>query len=432
MENFALEIAEEEIEKKSARCRELDEKRRGLLSRIEKAEAARQSVSERIYLKVKGEYERELRSVENALEPIVHELEQSRAAADQRLREVSSRVEELRDSLEELEFRRLVGEMDDASLDRARTPLDQEIERLEDRRRDLADILNHIRTLGSAPRSHERSSERPVENPREDPVARKIPPPAAPLDPDREPVPAAVEDAADERHPEPTDTPPVSATPHVDSPADPFPAETDLSAPAASDPPVDATGAPSEERGGPEEFVDVSEWLGEFSLDETAGDAPDAGDPGPVASSPHSPAEQPQGNAAQASPGEDLDPLAHLADPCDESSDGDSDVSARSAAPVRTGIPILSVKSGPGAGKRLPLLPVSMTIGREVDNNIELKDKDVARYHARISYESGRHVIEDVEGSSGTFVNGKKITRTALNPGDVIRVGGTELSMDLG
>ena len=72
-----------------------------------------------------------------------------------------------------------------------------------------------------------------------------------------------------------------------------------------------------------------------------------------------------------------------------------------------------------------------MTIGRELDNNIELKDQDVARYHARITYHAGEYVIHDLEGSSGTFVNGEKISKKTLSPGDTIRAGDTELAFDL-
>jgi pSer/pThr/pTyr-binding forkhead associated (FHA) protein len=73
---------------------------------------------------------------------------------------------------------------------------------------------------------------------------------------------------------------------------------------------------------------------------------------------------------------------------------------------------------------------VTMTLGREHDNNIELKDKDVSRYHARIIFSSGEYHIQDLDSSSGTFVNGDSITEKQLSHGDKINVGSTELLID--
>jgi len=92
--------------------------------------------------------------------------------------------------------------------------------------------------------------------------------------------------------------------------------------------------------------------------------------------------------------------------------------------------PNLVIRSGPHAGKIVPLLPMTMNIGREHDNNIELKDPEVARYHARILYEGGRFHIEDLGSSSGTWVNGEGQKRRPLSEGDVIRIGETELVME--
>jgi pSer/pThr/pTyr-binding forkhead associated (FHA) protein len=40
-------------------------------------------------------------------------------------------------------------------------------------------------------------------------------------------------------------------------------------------------------------------------------------------------------------------------------------------------------------------------------------------------------VIENLEGSSGTWVNEKRIDRTPLNPGDTIKAGGTEMTIEM-
>ncbi len=116
---------------------------------------------------------------------------------------------------------------------------------------------------------------------------------------------------------------------------------------------------------------------------------------------------------------DDDDPLAALADPS----------SKKSESKEPTGFPNLVIQSGPHEGKVIPLLPMTMSLGREHDNNIELKDPDVARYHARITYQSGKFSIDDLDSMSGTFVNGKRVEQKVLGEGDVIKVGATELTV---
>lgn len=95
------------------------------------------------------------------------------------------------------------------------------------------------------------------------------------------------------------------------------------------------------------------------------------------------------------------------------------------------GTPILLVKTPTGKERRVPILPVTMTIGREHDNNIELKDAAVSRYHARIVHSSGRYILETLEGASSTTVNGKPATRIELKEGDLIKMGKSELLFTL-
>jgi pSer/pThr/pTyr-binding forkhead associated (FHA) protein len=132
---------------------------------------------------------------------------------------------------------------------------------------------------------------------------------------------------------------------------------------------------------------------------------------------------------------EKADPLSTLADPTVEPVEKAPEHKQQQEAPVGTveqpaGFPVLIIVKGPGAGKKLPLVPVTMTVGREHDNNIELKDEEVARYHARISYQSGHYVLEDLESSAGTWVNGEKVSEVALKHGDKIKVGATEMMID--
>jgi len=138
--------------------------------------------------------------------------------------------------------------------------------------------------------------------------------------------------------------------------------------------------------------------------------------------------QEPEPATAVADPADadsDDDPLAALSEP-GKSTEGDE-----AGQDTSGGMPGLVVQTGAHKGRTIPLLPMTMSIGREHDNNIELKDPDVARYHARLVYENGAFSIEDLESSSGTFVNGEKAISAPLKHGDRIRLGSTELVYEI-
>ena len=64
-----------------------------------------------------------------------------------------------------------------------------------------------------------------------------------------------------------------------------------------------------------------------------------------------------------------------------------------------------------------------LTIGRQPDNVLVLRDSRVSRYHARIVFEHGHYFIEDLDSSHGTFLNGEKIHRASLVAGATIEFG---------
>lgn len=84
-------------------------------------------------------------------------------------------------------------------------------------------------------------------------------------------------------------------------------------------------------------------------------------------------------------------------------------------------------------GERIhPLRHGKTTIGRTEDNDIILPDKRLSRLHAEIHVIGDRVEIIDQGSRNGTFVNGARIKRAILGPGDVVRVGGVDMALDLG
>ena len=66
---------------------------------------------------------------------------------------------------------------------------------------------------------------------------------------------------------------------------------------------------------------------------------------------------------------------------------------------------------------------VGLTIGRAPDNAVIIDNPAVSGHHARVFSESGAVILEDLNSTNGTFVNGQHTTRRVLRAGDVLQVG---------
>lgn len=71
-----------------------------------------------------------------------------------------------------------------------------------------------------------------------------------------------------------------------------------------------------------------------------------------------------------------------------------------------------------------------LTIGRDRSNSIRLRDDEVSRFHCLIEVEDGVTFLVDKDSSNGTFLNGKKVDRSEVVKGDLIRIGNTQLAFD--
>jgi pSer/pThr/pTyr-binding forkhead associated (FHA) protein len=70
---------------------------------------------------------------------------------------------------------------------------------------------------------------------------------------------------------------------------------------------------------------------------------------------------------------------------------------------------------------------VGLTIGRLPDNTVIIDNPAVSGHHARVFSESGAVILEDLNSTNGTFVNGQHTTRRVLRSGDVMLVGKHQL-----
>ncbi|MCK9900450.1 ATP-binding cassette domain-containing protein [Frankia sp. Cpl3] len=69
------------------------------------------------------------------------------------------------------------------------------------------------------------------------------------------------------------------------------------------------------------------------------------------------------------------------------------------------------------------LRPGTMTLGRARDNDIVITDLLASRRHAELYIGRSGLQIADLESANGVFVNGRRISRTNVNQGDVIAIG---------
>jgi len=68
-----------------------------------------------------------------------------------------------------------------------------------------------------------------------------------------------------------------------------------------------------------------------------------------------------------------------------------------------------------------------ITIGRDSVCDIVVQDPKVSRVHAEILFEDGQYVYVDKNSTNGSFINGNRITRQILMPGDIIILGSKRL-----
>lgn len=84
----------------------------------------------------------------------------------------------------------------------------------------------------------------------------------------------------------------------------------------------------------------------------------------------------------------------------------------------------LTMRSGPNPGTVYALDTDQLTIGRDSSNEIPVNDAEVSRRHARLTFQGGKYVLEDMGSTNGTFVNGQRLSGPrVLKSGEVISLG---------
>lgn len=73
--------------------------------------------------------------------------------------------------------------------------------------------------------------------------------------------------------------------------------------------------------------------------------------------------------------------------------------------------------------REFPLGAAKTILGRRQDCHLRIPTRDVSRRHCEVSYDDQEVTVRDLGSSNGTFVNGKRVAETTLQPGDRLSVG---------
>jgi len=73
-----------------------------------------------------------------------------------------------------------------------------------------------------------------------------------------------------------------------------------------------------------------------------------------------------------------------------------------------------------GGGDNIPLLRASLTVGRRESCDIVLRFSNVSGQHCQLLLEGGYWFVQDMNSQNGTKVNGSRVVRKRLDPGDLL------------
>jgi pSer/pThr/pTyr-binding forkhead associated (FHA) protein len=84
----------------------------------------------------------------------------------------------------------------------------------------------------------------------------------------------------------------------------------------------------------------------------------------------------------------------------------------------------LIMRTGPTPGATFILEGDQLNIGRDSTNEITINDAEISRRHARLTFQGGKYVLEDLGSTNGTFVNGQRLAGPrVLKAGEVVSFG---------
>ena len=83
-----------------------------------------------------------------------------------------------------------------------------------------------------------------------------------------------------------------------------------------------------------------------------------------------------------------------------------------------------------GGGDPIPLLQSVLLIGRSRNSDIRLKFSTVSGRHCTLTWKDGYWYVEDLSSSNGVKINGERVDRRHLMPGDQLAISSQRFTID--
>jgi len=90
----------------------------------------------------------------------------------------------------------------------------------------------------------------------------------------------------------------------------------------------------------------------------------------------------------------------------------------------------LVITSGPKAGSEIPLGTDPLTIGRSSESGLQILDDYTSSHHARLLLWGDDWVVQDLDSTNGTFLDGNRVTAPTRVPVNTpVKVGQTTFEL---
>jgi hypothetical protein len=101
-----------------------------------------------------------------------------------------------------------------------------------------------------------------------------------------------------------------------------------------------------------------------------------------------------------------------------------------SAKPSEQKATKIVVTAGEKIGTEIALSGRQITIGRAGDSDLIVDDEYTSTHHAKLVFINGEWLVQDLDSTNGTLLDGKKITTTTVVPLNTqVRVGQTSFEL---
>jgi pSer/pThr/pTyr-binding forkhead associated (FHA) protein len=90
----------------------------------------------------------------------------------------------------------------------------------------------------------------------------------------------------------------------------------------------------------------------------------------------------------------------------------------------------LVITGGAKEGVEVPLTGEELTIGRASESGLVIRDDYTSTYHARLLHWAEGWVVQDLDSTNGTFLDGKRVTvPTQIPLGSTVKIGTTSFEL---